>query len=501
MQKLTWALGILLITFFALIAWLCFFQFPYLDDCMTGYLVQKYGLWGSIVNYLEVSNGRFSSIPFYLLITSSRILMDQYYGLTLIILLGLSYIPYFSFVKIFSRLLFDIQLNNKQAVFIAAALMMTFIALVPDPSTFLFWIATVVTYTIPFGLFLWLLCAWAIFFRRDQQHHWKWATIISFLTFFFAGTNEILMFYAAGLPILIGCFLLISRKRIPPQIYMIAAIAIIAGLVVVVIPGAQARRSFNVVPQSVLTSAVGSVFRTIEYLQIILSNPLFYVSCFGILLLATHLKVGIKDYFATKRSHWVLEIGVLIAVMYVFDLILRQVGNIITPARAQNNLLSLTIIGFWWILIINVRSLAPVIDIFRINPMPLKKLFIGLLTVGLLFSGFAWQLLDNLVTLPIHKEIIQNRIDLIREAKAKGEKSVFIPLYPESVKAMIQQKFPNKVNFITEKFAFPPAFSFFLNGPDRQDNVYIYAEYYGIDTIIRVDGKFPRWELTNHRIK
>lgn len=499
MKKLTWALGLLLVLCFGLMVWLCFFQFPSVDDYMGTYYYKKFGYAGSVKWYLNNGNGRFTSIPIFLAIASSKSLLNHY-GLLLVALLLITYMSVVGFVKVFSRQLFTSRLNNKQTFLLAALILMTFIAMVPEVSTFIFWLATVVTYTVPFALFLWLLCAWAYLLKEGQPNKWRWAIVVAVLTIFLSGCNEMLFFYSCALPFLIGAFLLVSRKPLPVQLYFIATAALLAGLLVIWLPGNAIRSGIHVT-QPFTTSVTGSVFRTLQNLQLIFSNPLFYVSCLGMLITSTWLKPSVAAWFSSKRTHWLLEIVVLIGMLFCFDLLLRHLGHSVLPPRAVNNIICITVLGFWWILLMNAARLREQLSAIPVKPQQGKAAILGTYMVALAGSGFTWELMKNLVTAPIHKAVLQERIELVMEAKAQGRNSVYIPPYETAVNAVIEKKFQQKKRFIQVEFPCPPTFSFFQDEPCNHYKAYFYAEYYGIDSITNTKGTFPRWDLSKYRLQ
>ena len=351
MKKLTWLTGGLLLIFLILIAWLCFFQFPSMDDYVGTYLKSVYGRVGAIQWYLSEKNGRFTSIPVFLTISSSKTLLSHY-GLLLLGTLIITLYCIFTFVKIYSRHLFEPALKSWQIAGISAMILMVFLTTVPEVSTFIYWMATSITYLLPFAFFLLLLCTYSNLFKTQQKCKWLWTINICVATCLLAGCNEIMLFYASALPFLIGFIILVSGKQLPAQLIVIATFAIMLLIAVVQLPGNNERADHFVQKQSLATSLAGAGYRTWQTLLFIFSSPLYYLSCLGILIAAGYLKKTVVDYFASKKSSWLIEAGCVVGMIFCFDVVIRQVGSEVLPPRATNIIICLSLIGSWWIILL-----------------------------------------------------------------------------------------------------------------------------------------------------
>ncbi len=498
MKKLTWALGLLLVVFFALILWLCFFQFPSMDDYAGSYFERSYGLGGAVRWYLREHNGRFSTIPAFLAISSSHRLMGQY-ALLLIFFIAFTYSSVFCFVRVLSRHLFEPSLNMKWTALIAAMLLVIFLCSVPQVSTFIYWMATSVTYLFPFGIFLFLICAYSSLLKQGQRHKWGWTAIICLLTAFLGGSNEIMLFYSFAFPFLAGLLIVAARRPIPVQLYVVAGFAILLLLIILQIPGNSARAGHYIPRQPLMVSLAGTTYRTWQTLLPVFSNPLFYIGCLGIVVAAGYLKPSVADYFASKRSGWLLETACIVGMIFFFDLIIRQVGSEVLPLRATNIIVCLTILGCWWIILVNASRLRELVKNIHIDRHRIQPVFIAGFCIALMGSGFAWQLMKNIVVSPVHAAVMKQREAIILGEKAKGRNLATISPYRESAERIVKEEYKNKSGFVLEEFDLPPSFAYFMDEPNNKDMAPIYAEYYGIDTIAGAGGKFARLGLLDSK--
>lgn len=496
MKKLTWALGLLMIVLFTLLVWLCFFQLPSNDDFVGPYLRQKHGMAGAIKWYLSEKNGRFSTIPLFLLISASRTLLN-YYGLLLLFFLFLTWFSLFGFVKILGRHLFEPGPSNTNTALIASMVLITFLCMVPELSSFIYWMATSVTYLFPFAVFLWLILAYSCLLKEGQQHKWGYTFLICLLTCFLGGSNEIMLFYACALPFLVLTVHFITGRTPPANLYPVMAFAVVLIVATLLVPGNSARAHTFELKQSLAASIALSALWTWGTLQTIFSNPFFYVSSFGILVASMYLKPAVVAFFATKRTNWLVEVAVVVGMIFCFDLVLRQIGGHVLPARATNIIVCLSMLGFWWIMLMNADRIKNLLHFFTTYHRSVTAFFIGTFLIALLGSGFFLQLGRNLVAAPIHVAVIEHRVELMAREKAAGKKTVYIPPYNETAAAIVKQQYKGKNMFILEQFPVPPSFTYFKDEPNSRSYAYFYAEFYGIDTIAGADGKFARRGLSN----
>ena len=129
------------------------------------------------------------------------------------------------------------------------------------------------------------------------------------------------------------------------------------------------------------------------------------------------------------------------------------------------------------------------------NARNFRLLFLYAFSIAFLFSGFFFDLVQNVVTAPIHAKILKRRELSMRHAKANGINTVVVQPYEQEASIILDSLFPSKKRFIKEEFVLPPSFSHFKDEPHRKVYAFFYAEYYGIDTVVGNEGKVWRWGL------
>jgi hypothetical protein len=494
MKKLTLSLGCTLTLLILAMIALCFFQSPSFDDYVPVYLKKQFGQFGSIQWYLTECNGRYSTIPFFLLIAASSGFIELYPFL-LIFFIAFSILAVYCFLSTISRQLFTTTPHFSNLLLFSGLMTFTFLAIIPEIASYYYWFATSITYLFPFSLFLFYLAVWSSFFQKEEK--WKYAIILFLLTLLLGGCNEVMMYFAFAIPFLITFLLWSVKQRIPPSAFLVVAGAIIMALIVLSMPGNGSRTHQYQSTQSIITSLTGSVFRTFKFFLILFSNPIFYISCAGMIIACTYLKPAVSDWFSKKKTGWLIELLLLMALVFGFDLVIRQLANYIVPPRATNILVCIALIGCWWIIIMNAYQFRNLLAYLQAHLPKVKPVFYALFIIGILGSNYFRELVSNIITLPVHDTVLKNRVRIIQHAKDNGQNIAVLPAYTKEVEKELQQTFKNKSRFVKEEFPFPPSFAYFKDEPFKEDYAYFYAEFYGIDTIATDTSKYVRWGLTD----
>ena len=211
----------------------------------------------------------------------------------------------------------------------------------------------------------------------------------------------------------------------------------------------------------------------------------------------SYIRPELITYFSKKKSNWLLEILILFALLFGFDLVIRQLANYVVPPRATNILVCICLIGCWWIIIMNAYRFNTLLAWLQLHMSKAKTLFYSVFILGLLGSAYFMQLISNIITLPAHNIVLKQRVKIIRDAKESGQNTAYIPPYQQEVGKELERRFKGKSRFVKEEFPFPPSFAYFRDEPYNADYAYFYAEYYGIDTIATDTSKYVRWGLTD----
>ncbi|QEC40523.1 DUF6056 family protein [Pseudobacter ginsenosidimutans] len=494
MKKMTLSLGcILTLLILAMIA-LCLFQSPSFDDYVPVYLKKEFGQFGSIHWYLTKCNGRYSTIPFFLLIAASNNFVALYPYLLIFFIL-FSILAIYWFLDTISRNMFTGTLQRGQLLLLSAILTFTFLAVIPEVASYYYWFATSITYLFPFSLFLLYLAAWCSFFTKEKK--WKYAMILFLLGLLLGGCNEVMMYFVFAIPFLIAAIMVSMQQKIPAPVFLVLAGAILMAIIVLNMPGNGTRTNHYESTQSIFTSFTGSVFRTFKFFLLLFSNPLFYISCAGVIVACSFIRQDIKGYFSKKKSNWLLEILILFALVFGFDLVIRQLANYVVPPRATNILVCISLLGWWWIIIMNAYRFSALLNWLQIHHNKARLYFCNLFILGLLGSNYFMQLVSNIITLPTHDIVLKQRVKIIRDAKDSGRNTAYIPSYHKEVEKELERKFKGKSRFVKDEFPFPPSFAYFKDEPYSKEDAYFYAEYYGIDSIATDTARYARWGLTN----
>src|SRR5688572_18211006 len=235
MKIMPWLFRIIVGAYMVLVLGLVFAQFPSFDDLVPKYLVETFGPSGSIRFYLDNLNGRYSSISLFLLIGSSTFLM-QHYSLVLLVFNLVSLWMLYIFVKWALQTFFVLNNSMLMDVSVTLTLYLVFFTSVPQPSSFAYWLATMVTYTLPFFIFL-LLVKQHGTLLISRKKSFSSILICCLLTIVLAGTNEFIGMMVLAVPSCALLLFVIHQKKIPGYLFVSIGVAIIAIVCTVALPG------------------------------------------------------------------------------------------------------------------------------------------------------------------------------------------------------------------------------------------------------------------------
>jgi hypothetical protein len=389
------------------------------------------------------------------------------------------------------------SLSSLQSLKIAGIFFLVCVSIMPEIAGFLYWLPGVITYTIPFCLFLFYIIAWSRFFQHTNPYQTKYVLQLCLLTLLLGGCNEVMMYFSFGFPFLIAVFILLCRQSLPGKLWVVALAGIVMAVIVMKMPGNNIRTNDFQQTQSLLSSATGSIFRTWQFFLLLFTNPLFYISSAAMFIIAAQLNASVLQWYSRKQTSWLQELSLLVLIIFVFDLMLRQFANYVAPERVTNILVCISLLGFWWVILMNAGRMKETLAQIRTYMPVLRITWITLFVFGIIGSGFTRELVTNLLVAPMHIQVVEGRVAAIEKAKAEGRRTVYIAPYEKDAEAIVQKRFRGKTRFVMTEFPMPPSFSFFKNEAFSQEHAYFYAEYYGIDSIATDTARYARWGLTN----
>lgn len=475
---------------------LCFFQHPCSDDFTGSYLNKWLGYGEATRYYLWHENGRFSSVPVFLFFTQFRFILDHYY-VGLVFFLLVTYLVLFFFIRATVRTFYEADRGRAWYHWLTAFSMLVLLACMPEPSSFFSWLATDTTYLLSFLFMLFYLAKLhQVLTGPPAANKTINLVILGVIILLLSGANEVSLFFPFIFFMAVFLYRTFLLKRQPGVLYILLLIHVLAIVLALWIPGNGRRSGGYTQKQHFLFSAAGALYQLFQITFNIFSSPVFWLALCLALYGSKYLKEPVKNSFRNKRTSLMVELLALFSAIFMFCFIIRQVAGIVVPMRARNIIVCITAPALLLIAVANGRRLAFVSPVIVDKDRP-RNLFFLFGVLVLVFNPFMYGLLQSAIDAPVHHEILNKRIALIKQARAKGEQKVFFHAYEEEFQALMSRKYGAKTAaFLQVEFPAPPKMLYFRDDAASAALAAFYTAYYGIDTVVINNQTYIRYQLT-----
>lgn len=462
---------------------LSFFQHPSSDDFAGNLLTKSLGVRGAIGWYLSEQNGRFSSIPLFLLLSSSRFLLDHYF-ICLVFFLLLTYLSVWYFLKYVLKTFYTITKRPAYYHWLSAFSLLVLLACMPEPSSFFTWLATDATYLVAFILFpVYLVQLHRVLTAPAGRGAMGGRLALLLLLWVLSGTNEIALFFSFFFSLLFCGYRFWGLKDRSWLVMALPAMHVLIIILEFIASGNVHRSGAYVQKQFWLYSLGGAFYQAAQIFFPIFSNPLFWLSAGWMLYSSRHIKTTVLPVSGNRVALFALVLVVMFAAVLVLAFMARHLTGIVLPLRARNIIVCMVLPSVLAAAALLIGPLLRTMPSLAGKPgwKPFPWLA-GLLV--LVFNPFTAGLCQSLVDAPIHREVLDQRIALINEAKERGLQKVALPAYQDHFLATMKRAYGEKAAlFCKIEFPAPPRFLYFLDDPSQRVTGSLYGEYYGIDTV------------------
>ena len=211
---------------------------PQADDFCYASNAMANGLWGAPVQEYVSGGGRYSATVVMALLVLHWDLVGQYWIVTLLIM-GSLFVGLFSF-------LWALLGKWRLALLLTLPILATAIVALPKPGETLFWLAGGVTYGLSGGLFMAWMAGLVVMLRRTEPMGFPGVILCIFLALLgglLAGFQESLMFMLVASATLAAVASWFVQRPWQTRLGLgiIAIVCLVAGLIVVLAPGASNR--------------------------------------------------------------------------------------------------------------------------------------------------------------------------------------------------------------------------------------------------------------------
>jgi hypothetical protein len=466
-----------------------FYQHPAADDFAGFHIASKIGIGGAIRSYLVNGTGRFFVVSIFILICSSRFLLDHYFIIP-ILFFFITYINLFYLIREVWKIFFNSEPILRRLHWLTASFIVLFLTSIEEVSTFFMWITTCCIFLLSFNLFV-FYTRWILRFNFNaeaKKGKWLYGRLIV-CVILLCGCEETTLYFSLLLNILIF-YAKPGREKLKSFPFFLLLLQFVCAAVVFNLPGNQ-MRAHNFLPvQPFYFSLISAFYQTVFVLFKIFSNPLLWFFAMAGTVAFPLLKDDFQKRFTSINISYLTFFSTAITSLYFFFFFIRHFGNRVVPSYA-NNLIICYLLMILLIIAISKSYLFNTLATQLADVFKKAGSIIYLSCIFLfVFSGFTRGLIQSMITAPVHNKVLNNQKIKILQAKSAGKMSVSFDNYQDACEKLLTDKYGNKVAlFINNYFHFPPEYIC-----ARSDVDFSYAAYYGIDTIYTGTKYIVSWD-------
>lgn len=475
-------LAIVLLVFFLPLFLLPFFNHPCADDYICGYHLSTKGFCEYQSFIYNNWGGRFAATFTGSLFAADNYLYDHYWLHSVLLLLLNMLSVRFMIAGLNKYVLKDrtVQTNLTWICLLFVALQVCSLA---EPSTYIFWFSSAVTYQLPVVLLQLQVGLWIITLHTDKVLVRSVAYILlPLLIMLVNGFNELFIVVQAFLILFV--FLAGGNKKLPILFTAIILLGFVASaLVVILSPGIQSRTSI-IEPKGILVGAAAVGYHIAESLWSICKNPIFW---FAVIMLFTYGNYGREKFrqlqlvkiFIEKR--WLLPGMILLFLIGAIGIAVTGLKGGIIPDRYVNGVIVVSVL----LLLLLAFTEGAVLEGQQVNLLsaPLQLLILVIAIVGLLANSYIKDAYKSLIAAPMYDTIMIERETQLKEAALNKQPAV-VESYNTSMEKHLQQGYSNSTKTLQDLIQQKPSFIFFEDDLATEYSIETLRHFYAVDSII-----------------
>ena len=473
-----------LVVFFLPLIVLPFFNHACTDDYFCGVHLNELGI-GKYQEYIYTEcGGRFAATYIGSLFTENNFLYSHYYLHSLLLLMFNSLSVFFLFSVVNKYLLKDTFTKKMLATLSLVYLALT-ICSYPEPSTFLFWFSSAITYHLPVIL-VQLEVALLILLYHTQKTYIEiiCSILVALLMFFINGFNE--LFITVQFLLLAAMFYFGVHKKVSKAYLILLIILFISSAIIVIAaPGNQVRAG-RIVPKGIVLGVIAVFYQAAETIFAIFRNPFFWLTA----LLAFLYGNKSKKNFATSTWHkkttakkWLLPLIVTGFLLGSIAIAVTGLKGGVIPDRYLNGvayfIVMLLLMFAFFIgtaLDINLKSL-------HLSTQRKSILVHSLLVVALLCNSYVIDAYKSIISAPLYSSIIAEREVALEDAYIKKAPAV-VKDYAVSLQEHLDKNYSGSTKTLYEAVQQKPSMLFFEDDLATDYSIDILKRFYKIDIIV-----------------
>lgn len=471
-----------LLLFFVPLLVLPFFDHPSADDYICGYHLSNKGFWEYQTFIYNNWGGRFAATFVGSLFAKNDFLYEHYYFHSLL-LLFLNATSVFLLLAVLNKRVLKDGKIKKHFVWIALLFLgLQYVSLV-EPSTYIFWFSSAVTYQLPIILFELQVVCWIIFFHTTNSAK----KFLCFLALFFLivlinGFNE--LFIVAQASVLLLLFLSKALKKIS-KVYVVLLVAgfIASTAIVLLSPGILTRASV-IEGKGFFVGISATGFHVAQALWSVLKNPLAWFALVIVFVFANNnrkkfYQLFLIQYFRSKR--WVLPLLMIFFLVASIAVAVFGLKGGIIPDRYVN---AIAVITLCFLLLLSfVEGIFLNRDFFDLNLVQMQLTLFVVCTITLVANDYIKEGYKSLIIAPLYDKIMDEREVALKEA-ANTHKPAELKLYDTALKEHLETDYSNSPKTLYDLVQQKPAFIFFNDDLATKYSTETLQAFYNVDSIV-----------------
>jgi len=472
-------IGALFIFFLPLVI-LPFYNHPFADDYFCGYNLNDksfidyqtfiYNNWG----------GRFAATFTGSLFAYHNFLYNHYYLHTLL-LLALNFVSILFLVNTLHRYVLKENYKLSKRILISFLFLALEICSLPEPSTFLFWFSSTITYQLPLILTQIEIALFILLYNMDNKTlRNTCAVLLPVLVFITIGFSE--LFIVVQLLLFCIAFYFRWHKKCSKVLILFMILAFAAGSALLIFSPGNRMRMAGIDPKIIPVGIVAVAYHCLETLWNIFKNPLVWFMAAAIFMYANQTKQQWQHNLYVKKlsqNKWFLPaIVFLFLVACILLPVIALKGGII-PDRYVN-----AVACFVLLLLSPLSFIAGIYSNTGISLRSPGKKILGyfFLIIGVLCNTYIVDAYKSLIIAPVYNTILNEREAVLKQA-ARANKIAIVKDYNTALAELLQTKYSSSTATFQQLVQEKPPLLFFEDDLANDKAVDILKKYYRLNSI------------------
>lgn len=481
---LKFLLVVALIFFFLPLVILPFFNHACTDDYVFGLHVNDLGL-AEFQRFIYLKwGGRFSATFVIGLFVDNGFLYSHYY-LHSLLLTGLNLFSALFLISAANKYIFKARIKGK-ALLIACICLALTICSVPEPSTFLFWFSSAVTYHLPLILLQTEIALIILLLNSGKKSTKVICSIcVPLLIFVINGFNE--LFIIIQFPLLIATYYFDTATKLTKIYRALLLLVFLASAALVIFAPGNAIRS-NLPPYKGFAIGCGVIiYHLTETCWSIFRNPLFWLCAVFAFIYGNYSKEKFQlQRWQRKLSQkkWMIPLFVaaLPGIMIV-GAVWGLKGGIVADRY-------INAVCYFTVLLIIFYAFLSGVQMKQFFQIDLNNTKVAILTyiliiVTLLSNAYIVDAYKSIIAAPVYNTIMKERESTLREASVSKSVAV-LKTYDLSLSDHLQSDYVNYPYTLTHILKQRPPLLFFADDLESEENysLKMLQQFYRVDSVV-----------------